>query len=100
MKDKNAEFANWYQMGQMWLVVELGQPQHNSRIGVGDTAQEAWDRLECTPCQCTGRDGGLSAAIEWARGQGWIDSPLEEVDAPDIDEEESFRSEMWELDGN
>ena len=83
---KNAEYANWYQMGQMLVVVDLGHPHHASRVGVGDTAQEAWDSLECTAMQCTGRDSGLSDAIDWAREQGWIDASLEEVDAPDVDE--------------
>ena len=83
---KNAEYANWFQMGQMWVVIEIGQPHDHSRVGVGDTAQEAWDSRECTAMQCTGRDSGLSAAIYWAREQGWIDASLAEVDAPEVDE--------------
>lgn len=70
------------------VVIESGQPHEAVQIGTGRTWREALADLSPTPIQSTGRDGGVTAALRWAKHAGWIDDVegLEEVDV-DLDEE-------------
>ena len=63
-----------YDDGDSWVLVETGHPQDAVRVGVGDTLADAYLSLEATPIQSVGPDSGVSAALEWAEGAGWIDS--------------------------
>lgn len=59
--------------GDEYIVVVNGMPEHNVEIGIGSTLDEARENLQQTPMQSTGRDGGVAAALAWARHAGWID---------------------------
>lgn len=68
----DAHHATWMRDGSMYVCVVTGMPEQAVRIGVGDSADEAWKSLQATPIQSIGRDGGVSAAISWATGAGWF----------------------------
>lgn len=61
-----------YRDGGSFVVVQTRQAHETVEIGTGDTLREATESLEPTPIQSTGRDCGVSAALEWARHAGWI----------------------------
>lgn len=66
--------------GNIYVVVETGQPTDSVEIGLGDNPEEALESLESTPIQSTGRDCGLSSALSWAKAQGWVTGNLDEID--------------------
>ena len=71
----NWEYVSWYMDGTIHVAVLTGQPQDMVQIGTGDTQEEAYDNLQNTPIQSTGRDSGEASAIAWAQGAGWISMP-------------------------
>lgn len=78
------QYANWYRDGEQWVVIETGMPEQHTRIGVGDTPDEAWAARESTAIQSVGRDCGVADTVEWAVGAGWLSAAeLEETDAPE-----------------
>jgi len=81
------EYVSWYREGEHGCIVAVltGMPEQNVRVGIGDTCLEAYEALQGTAIQCTGRDCGEAAALEWAVGAGWCESGLDEYE-PDPDE--------------
>lgn len=75
-----------YRDGDLWVVLETGQPQDAVQIGIGDTLRAAYDSREGTPIQSTGRDSGRQSALTWAHNQGWIGDPnsLDEEDGANL----------------
>lgn len=75
-------YCHVYRDGQDFIVVSLGMPETYARVGTGPTVAEAYEDLEATGVQCTGRDGGLELALQWAADSGWCSasSTLEEDD--------------------
>lgn len=75
-------YSNVYRDGNLWVIVETGMPEQNTRVGVGDSLAAAYENRDYTPMQSVGRDSGLAATLEWAHNAGWIGSPdsLEEVE--------------------
>lgn len=61
-----------YMDGDMYVVVETGQPQDNVYIGCGDTPEEAVDNLTMTSSQSVGLDCGKSDGLFYALSCGWI----------------------------
>jgi len=82
------EYCSVFRDGEGWIVVETGMPEDNVRVGAGDTLREAYEALDSTPIQSTGRDAGLRDALEI---EGYDLDSLESVDEEDavlLDEEE------------
>lgn len=79
-----------YMDGSLYVAVTTGMPEASAKIGVGDTIEEAVDSLEATAVQSTGRDGGVSGALAWAHGAGWISDP-DDLDECDDDDHETAR---------
>lgn len=75
-----------YRDGNLWVVLETGQPQDAVQIGIGDTLREVYDAREGTPIQSAGRDSGRLSALTWAHNQGWIGDPdsLDEEDGASL----------------
>lgn len=76
---------NVYRDGELYVVVETGMPESHVRVGIGDTLREAYDSREATAIQSVGRDSGLSDALEWAHGAGWISDPTSLDEEPDAE---------------
>lgn len=83
INNTEVEYLDTYEDGSLCVVVETGMPERNVKIGVGDTWREAVESLESTAIQSVGRDCGLSAALEWAVGAGWISRA--DLDAVEVD---------------
>ena len=81
---------SYYRDGQGYVVVDTGMPESSAYVGVSDASWAgAIASLERTAIQCTGRDSGESAALEWAYNAGWISSAkLDEVEGPEDNETE------------
>lgn len=83
------EYMDAYMSGDTYVLVETGMPETHSKVGVGDSWAEAYASLESTPHQCTGRDCGRAAALQYARDMGWFESRfLDEVPDASLTEEE------------
>lgn len=66
--------------GNLYVAIETGQPEHQVKIGIGETREDALKALEDVPIQSTGLDSGLAAAISWAKNAGWFTGDLEALE--------------------
>ncbi len=76
---------HWYIDGSLYVLVELGAPTAQSKVGVGTSRANAVNNLEATPIQCVGRDSGLESTLRWAENAGWFTSDLEDFEEEDDD---------------
>lgn len=72
------KYASVYKQGSVYIIIELGMPEQNSRVGGGNSLQEAYENMDTTPHQCTGPDGGLENALQYAFSQGLLEDPEED----------------------
>lgn len=64
----------WLMDGDIYVVVDTGQPSDPVEIGVGRDITEAILAMEATPIQSAGRDP-VGTALRWAHFAGWIETP-------------------------
>ena len=72
------EYCDVYRQGNIYVIIQTGMPEMNSRMGGGESLQEAFENLDNTPYQCTGRDSGASMALQYAISQQWFEDPEED----------------------